>query len=178
MKSLLSNQSRCFPGGGTAALAITRGSHAAGGQGGRRRSAGFTLMELMITVVIIAILAAIAWPIYTKYITKTRRVAAEGCMSEYANYMERYYTTNLRYNQDSAGTPNTIALANLSCAGNSQTGPFYTYDLPAASLSVSTYAVTAAPKGMQATNDTKCGTLKLDQTGARTADGTDSGACW
>lgn len=178
MKSLLSNQSNRFSGDGAAELAITRESHAAGGQGERRRSGGFTLMELMITVVIIAILAAIAWPIYTKYITKTRRVAAQGCMSEYANYMERYYTTNLRYDKDTAGTANTIALANLSCAGNSQTGLFYTYDLPAASLSVSTFAVTAAPQGMQASNDTKCGTLKLDQKGERTADGTDSGACW
>ena len=111
---------------------------------------------------------------------KTRRVAAEGCLSEYANYMERYYTTHLRYNNDGASTPvaNTVALANLDCAANAQTGRFYTYDLPAASLSVSSYSVTAAPQGTQETNDAACGTLSLDQTGARGADGTDPGSCW
>ncbi|WP_426689338.1 type IV pilin protein [Rhodanobacter ginsengiterrae] len=142
------------------------------------RSAGFTLMELMIAVVIIAILAAIAWPIYSKYITKTRRVAAEGCLSEYANYMERYYTTHLRYNNDGAGNDNSLVAANLDCAGNQQTGRFYQYALPAASVSVSAYVVTATPQGIQATNDTKCGMLSVDQTGKRDADGTEPGSCW
>ncbi|MEO5831413.1 MAG: type IV pilin protein [Rhodanobacter sp.] len=178
MKSLLSKQNGYFPMDVETELAMVHGSPVARGQGGVRRMAGFTLMELMITVVIIAILAAIAWPIYSKYITKTRRVAAEGCLSEYANYMERYYTTNLRYDQDSAATKNTLALANLDCAAPAQTGRFYTYDLPAASLSVSKYKITAAPKGIQATNDTNCGTLSLTNTGTRSADGTAPGSCW
>ncbi|WP_350016973.1 type IV pilin protein [Rhodanobacter sp. IGA1.0] len=168
MKSL-SNQNSCFS---------NLGSPTTRGRAGSRRIGGFTLMELMITVVIIAILAAIAWPIYSKYVTKTRRVAAEGCLSEYANYMERYYTTNLRYNKDSAGTANTLALASLSCAGNSQTGRFYSYDLPAASLTVSAYVLTADPQGVQATGDTKCGKLSLNQKGERDAGGTDPGSCW
>ena len=56
---------------------------------------GFTLIELMIVVAIIAIIAAIAYPSYINSVVKTKRAAAEGCVSEYANYMERYYTTNL-----------------------------------------------------------------------------------
>ncbi len=180
MKSLLSNQNGLVPVVAESAAATADGSVASAGSAATRRSGGFTLMELMITVVIIAILAAIAWPIYSKYITKTRRVAAEGCLSEYANYMERYYTTHLRYNNDGASTPvpNTKALANLDCSGNAQTGRFYTYDFPATSLSVSSYSVTATPQGIQSTNDTKCGMLSLDEKGARSADGTDPGSCW
>ncbi len=143
------------------------GSRAVSGQ----RAAGFTLIELMIVVAIIAILAAIALPAYTSYITRTKRTAAEGCLSEHANYMERYYTTNLNYAKDSAGTANT--LPGLDCAGPQRTGANYQYAL--ASASTAAYSITATPTGAQLTRDTKCGTLSINQTGTR-GPGTDG--CW
>ena len=142
-----------------------------------RVSAGFTLIELMVVVAIVAILTAIAYPAYTSYLTKTHRVAAESCLSQYSNYMERFYTTNLRYNKDTAGTANTLPA--IDCAASQQTGANYDYDLPAGSLSVSTYVVRAVPTGSQLSRDTQCGTLSLNQAGARTATGTGGVAkCW
>lgn len=139
---------------------------------GGRHSLGFTLIELLIVVAIVAILAAIAYPSYTTYITKTHRAAATGCLSEYANYMERYYTTNLRYDKDAAGTANALPV--LDCADAAR----YTYSLVGATTA-DAYTVQAVPVGAQAASDTKCGALTLDQTGARTKSGTGTLAeCW
>jgi type IV pilus assembly protein PilE len=138
-------------------------------------SAGFTLIELMIVVAIIAILAAIAYPSYTNYVIKTRRVSAAACLSEYANYMERYYTTNMAYDKDSASKANTLPA--LDCASAGQTGPYYGYAFD--TLTASAFTLSATPQGSQVA-DTKCGTLSLDQAGKRVASASSTAAatCW
>ena len=146
-------------------------------QGRVGAASGFTLIELMIVVAIIAIIAAIAYPAYQKYVVKTKRAAAEACLSEYANYMERFYTTNLRYDQDSSG--NATVLPNLDCASVQNTGADYNYSFANNTLGRSTYTIQAAPQGTQASRDTQCGTLSLDQAGTRTVSGTGTvGDCW
>lgn len=151
------------------------------------RSRGFTLIELMIVVAIIAILAAIAYPTYTSYITKTRRAAATACLSEYANYMERFYTTNLSYNTDnSSGTPTPVTSLTvvLDCAAQSQTGQYYSYAFAAApALSQGAFRIIAKPKGIQSTRDTTCGVLGIDQAGQRyygsgSSDTAGLAVCW
>ena len=148
---------------------------------GRLHRAGFTLIELMIVVAIVAILAAIAYPSYITHVTKTHRVAAEGCLSEFSNWMERYYTTNLRYDQDpNTGTAvtATIPFTTMDCAMTSQTGADYTYQFVAAPTATA-YAIEAIPQGAQASRDTQCGTLSIDQSGTRTISGTGTLAeCW
>ncbi|WP_266169531.1 type IV pilin protein [Dyella subtropica] len=136
----------------------------------RRSNAGFSLIEVMIVVAIIAILARIAYPAYTNYLARTNRAAAEGCLSQVSNYMERYYTTNLSY---SAAT-----LPALDCKSAAQTGANYSYSFPSPATSTA-YSVQAAPINAQLTRDTLCGTLTLDQTGKRTYSGTGTVAqCW
>ena len=62
-----------------------------------RGEAGFTLIELLIVIAIIGILAVIAVSTYQDQIVKSRRAAAAACLQEGAQFMERYYTTNLTY---------------------------------------------------------------------------------
>jgi type IV pilus assembly protein PilE len=132
-----------------------------------RRSRGFTLIELVIVVLIIAILAAIAVPTYTSYITKTRRNAATGCLSQYANYMERYYTTNLRYDQDAGGTALNLSTVKLDCASAAQTGEYYIYAFAPGQPTQSTYTILAWPQGTQQSRDLTCGAVGIDEKGQR-----------
>ncbi|ROH89462.1 type IV pilin protein [Stagnimonas aquatica] len=145
-----------------------------------RSQFGFSLIELMITVVIVSILAAIAIPSYSNSVTKSRRRAAEACLSIYVQYMERFYTANMRYDKRVDSTDNTLPA--FDCASNQNTGNDYTYSFPSGSPTRSTYVVQAVPKGNQATRDTACGTLTLNQAGTRGANGSTAAAnvskCW
>lgn len=122
---------------------------------------GFTLIEMMVVVAIIAILAAIAWPSYFRHVGKTNRVAAQACMAEYSNYMERYYTSNLRYDQTAAGVAN--ADPHLEC----QTRVANNYTLAPATTSTS-FTITATPTTVQTRRESLCGTLTVNQRGTRT----------
>ena len=142
----------------------------------RYSARGFTLLELMIVVAIVAILSAIAYPSYSKYVVRTRRTAAAGCLSEYANYMERFYTTNQSYNT-AGGVAANATLPTMDCA--TQTVAYYTYDDSPGTLTSNAYTVEAVPIGAQLAADTQCGTLQLNQTGARSVTGTGTVAqCW
>lgn len=148
--------------------------------GNRPRVSGFSLIELMIVVAVIAVIAAIGYPSYVNSVVKTKRAAAKGCVLQYAAAMERYYTVNLRYDKDTAGNDNGLVgnppPVPLDCSRAQNSGADYKFGVEATN---DTFTVTAEPKGAQATRDTACGTLSIDQLGAKRATGTDGAAkCW
>lgn len=139
------------------------------------RMQGFTLIEIMVVVAVIAILAAIAYPSYQQSVAKTRRSAAQGCLVEMAQFMERFYTTNMRYDQNAAGV--AVALANPTC--RAEMAAFYTFGFAAGQPTQSTYTIQAVPQGSQASADAGCGTLTLTQAGTKGRSGTAAlNSCW
>lgn len=125
---------------------------------------GFTLIEIMIVVLIIAVLAGIAMTSYASAMVKTRRGQAKACMQEQAQFLERFYTVNMKYNKSLANADIVVP------ACESTVTPFYTVS---SVVGGTTYTLTAAPTTKQ--KDTECGTLTLTHTGAKTP--TTKG-CW
>lgn len=136
-----------------------------------RAMAGVTLVELMVAVAIVGILAAIAYPSYQRYVARTHRDSAAACLSQYAQFMERFYTTNLSYLDPVSGNPPT---PDLACSRENNLDQRYTFGLRAGSVSERAYIVDATPTDTQTNLDLACGTLSLDQTGARSISGTAS----
>lgn len=137
------------------------------------KSKGFTLIELMIAIAIIGVLAAISYPSYINYTTNTRRAAAAACMTELSAFMERHYTTFMRYTTAAGAAP---TLPDTSC--RTDLALFYTFGFNGVPTAT-TFSIQAVPQGIQASRDTKCATLRLNQAGQQTQTGTASTAeCW
>jgi type IV pilus assembly protein PilE len=128
------------------------------------RSAGFTLIEVMIVVVIIGILASIALPSYQQYLRRGARAEVQAYMMDIAGRQGQFLLDNRAY------AANTGALGITAPASIATK---YTVAITTAATPP-TFTITATPTGKQALDT--CGTLGLNNAGAKTASGT--GSCW
>lgn len=121
------------------------------------RSKGFTLIELMITVAIIGIIAAIAYPSYTQYVVKANRGEAQAYLMDLAQRQQQFL-------MDSRTYASTIAALGIPEPASVTRN----YDVALGSVGDTppTFTLTATPK--TGTIQASDGVLSVDQSGART----------
>lgn len=142
----------------------------------RRLSAGFTLVELLIAIVIVAILSAIAIPSYRSYVLRARREDATSALMRVQAAEEKFFLQNNAYTANLAGAPP----AGIGIGATSDNG-YYALAL-ALTNGGAGFTATATPTATGGqTDDAKCATYTIDQTGNKTATGTDptpNQTCW
>jgi len=136
---------------------------------------GFTLIELMVTVAIAAILMAIAYPSYQSYIINGNRTDAEGALMAFTTAMERYKSDNSSYlgAQASGGFPSapvTTVYPSQSPVDSSNKA----YDLSIQSATSGAYVLRATPisGSVQSGN----GYLEITSTGVKRWDENNNGS--
>lgn len=145
--------------------------------GRNKKYRGFTLIELMIAVAVLAIIAAIAYPSYLDQVRASRRTDAKNALLEAAARQERFYSEYNTYTGTYvAGTGCTGLVCGLGFADNQS--PEGNYQMSITAANATSYTLQAAPQGDQA-SDTDCGNFTLNSLGVQGVSGTDpAGRCW
>jgi type IV pilus assembly protein PilE len=137
------------------------------------RQFGFTLIELMITLVVAAILAALAYAEYTRYVIASHRATAVAALYENAQFMERVFTSNSSYLLADGTAPQLPVLA------VPRDGVPSRYLLTLTNVTALTYTLTAVRQPPQLHPSEQCVDLLINQTGTRNRTGTQAlEQCW
>ncbi|MGE4534173.1 type IV pilin protein [Halomonas sp.] len=131
-----------------------------GPSGSTRRSAGFTLIEMLVAVAIVGILASIAIPAYQKYVKEARVSDGQALLMELTGRLERCYTRDYSYDNNCFSFPVY------------SDKKYYKVTESKSNISASTYTLTAKHDGTQVKQG--CKTLTIDQSGNTTPES----GCW
>lgn len=146
----------------------------------KSRQIGVTLIELMIVVAILGFLAAIAYPSYNSYVTRSARSTGQSMLTQVASRQEQFFMDNKFYADDleMLGFPSDPFTVGSDGQPNGSGQTLYRIEIDTANTSATTYAVRAVPLGTHHARDTECGTLTLNHRGIKGANGTAPQKCW
>jgi type IV pilus assembly protein PilE len=144
------------------------------------RLRGFTLVEAMLVLLVIALLAAIAYPSYREAVLKSRRAEGKAALLKLMQQQERYYALHASYLVFSADATGDEERRFLWYSGNSPETSFYEIDARACDgEGVRDCVMLSARPGTARVNasyrDPVCGRLSLNSRGER---GADAPQCW
>jgi type IV pilus assembly protein PilE len=137
---------------------------------------GFTLIELLITVAVVGILAAIAYPSYVEQVKRSNRADARAALLENAQFLERNFTEANRYDKDASNNDVTLPIGSSPRTGAAL------YNISASTLTSSSFTLTASPISGERMDGDGCGSLTLNNLGVKGLSGASSGydveRCW
>jgi len=134
------------------------------------KQSGFSLIELMITVIVLTIVTSIALPSYQEHVKRSHRVDATSALLRVAQEQEKFYIQNNGYTTD---------LADLNIDGTIE--DYYSLTISSNDLTQDFLASATAKSGGPQEGDGKCQTFTLDSTGEQTATGSggdNTEICW
>ena len=138
------------------------------------RHCGFNLIELMVTLVIIAILTMVAYPSFMQSVRKGKRSDAHTAMTRAASNLERFFSTNGTYTTDAS----QLGLTMDGGSAYSNQGHYVIVVAAGGTGIGSSYVVSATAKaGDMQEDDTGCTVFSIDSLGVRVPDPTTS-KCW
>lgn len=132
-----------------------------------RSSGGFTLVELLITVAIVAVLASIALPSYTDYISRANKTAARLQLMQAAQFVQRFYMVNDSYSVDRANNSIQTQVPAGLMQSPSDGVALYALAIPKESLNGTGLVLQMVPVAGGRMESDACGTFTLSSTGAR-----------
>lgn len=126
---------------------------------------GFTLIELMIVISILALLVSIALPSYTGYVARARRADARTQLLQIAQFMQRFYAANDDYQKDRAD--NAVSTQIPASLKQSPPDGEAIYRFVPGTLSATSFEISMEPVPGGPMADDKCGTFALNSSGVR-----------
>lgn len=140
---------------------------------------GVTLLELMVVVVIIGIIAAIAYPSYTQFIVKSKRATSSSVLLQVADRQQQFFMDNKQYatKLSTLGFAADEYMINDDGTMVSASDSRRTYKITLSGATATTFTVEAIPQLVQASRDTDCGTMTLSSAGAKGQSGSGDN-CW